>query len=77
MTSILIPINFNFKVRVQRTISQILHFRETTESATDKGVCISNFTMNGMESIQISDKLWIERGQQKCLGQFLNSGGNL
>lgn len=71
MTSILIPMSFNFKVRAQRTISHIFHFRETSESATDKGVCISNFTMNGMESIQISDKLWIEKGQQKCLGQFL------
>jgi len=39
------------------------HFK----SANGTGVCVSNFTMNGMENVQISNKLWIEGDQQKCL----------
>ena len=45
-------------------------FLEPNISATGDGICISNFTMSGMDNVQISNKLWIEGDQQKCLGQF-------
>ena len=72
MTSILILINFNFKVRVPRSISKIFYRYpwDLHLSAAENGVCISNFTMNGMDNVQISNQLWIEKDQQKCLGQF-------
>ena len=75
--------NFNSKVRVTRLISKNFHRyswltdtrtapsdRETFFSAAENGVCISNFTMYGMDHVEISNKLWIEKGKQKCLGRF-------
>ena len=68
--------NFILKVWAQRTVYYLNTSRDVTLdckahlSANGTGVCISNFTMDGMENVQISNKLWIEGDQQKCLGRF-------